>query len=282
MAYELVFTYTGKNNADQEKSYKKIVGTPDEEVPLEKVVSVIARQLARRDIFVRDVTVYEYTKKKVKFREVKNGLVLKDRKFLFDEMADGFAGSSADPGDYLPAPAAPVHPHEALLRRPQAIARQAPTPGLPDGPPPGTPLHPLRMEIFDPSPVQLSRLPRQYKFTPGRRYPIYREFSTGLTKETRMTQYVVKDDLGLEVTLTADHFTAAGGGLSNGFAEDPLEQAYKARLSHSGQFLEDQGQVVGKASMPAMIPAGIPVDDGSVPAELMRMPDVSAIRKQGV
>lgn len=253
MAFELVFHYTGKNDTGTEKTFKKIVGTPDEDVSLEKVVAVIARQLARRDIFVKDVTVYEYTKKKVRFKEVKNGLVLKDRKFLFDEMADGFsAGSEA--AQECPVPA--IHPHERVRSATPQV--QAPAQVRPSG-------RVLRMEIYDPP--RPGARPPQGQFTPGQKYPILSEQSSGGLVQT--IKYVVRDDRGIEVTAPAEFFTAAGVGLGI-FEDDPMERQIKKSLSHTGQFLEDRPTPVSDAYSDVL------------PDSLMRVPDLSALRAKGL
>lgn len=88
MGYEVVYYYKEKLDgefSEEVKNFKKRVGDPYEDLPLEKLAAVISSQLARRDIYVKDVEIYEITKKKIKFKETKNGIILKNRKYLFDE-----------------------------------------------------------------------------------------------------------------------------------------------------------------------------------------------------
>jgi hypothetical protein len=88
MGYEVIYYYKEKLDGEfsgEVKNFKKRVGDPYEDFPLEKLAAVISSQLARRDIYVKDVEIYEITKKKIKFKETKNGIILKNRKYSFDE-----------------------------------------------------------------------------------------------------------------------------------------------------------------------------------------------------
>jgi hypothetical protein len=88
MGYEVTYYYKEKINgefSEETKNFKKRIGDPYEDFPLEKLASIISSQLARRDIYVKDVEIYEITKKKINFKETKNGIVLKNKKYSFDE-----------------------------------------------------------------------------------------------------------------------------------------------------------------------------------------------------
>jgi hypothetical protein len=240
MAYEIQFTYTAKGDGP-DKTFKKVVGTPDEDTPLEAVVRVITRQLARRDILVKGVAVYEFTKKKVRFKEIKNGVLLKDRKFLFDEEEDG-GWATAPAGDEPPV----RHPHELVsIPRPVAPTRT-----------------PMRMVVYDPDPIQKAKVPASYQLVPGRKYPVLREETIG-SKLSPMTMYVVKDDRGVEVNLSADYFTAPGAGLLGGFDTDPVDGPAPTLL-FAGKYQEDRAIPVGEAA--------------GRPADLMAVPDLSKLR----
>jgi hypothetical protein len=78
-------------NKDETKTLKKKVGDPFEEIHLEKLASTIMGQLARRDIFVVGVEVFELAKKKISFRETDNGVVIKNKKFSFDKTTGDFS-----------------------------------------------------------------------------------------------------------------------------------------------------------------------------------------------
>jgi hypothetical protein len=59
------------------------VGKVHQEIPLSKLATVIMSQLARRDIWIIDVDIFEYTKKKISFKEPMDGkgLILKGKRF---------------------------------------------------------------------------------------------------------------------------------------------------------------------------------------------------------
>jgi hypothetical protein len=90
MVYQVIFKYHPKNedgqyNKEEIKELKKKVGEPFDDTPLEKLASVVMGQLARRDILVIDVILHELKKQNISFKETKNGIVLKNKKFIFGE-----------------------------------------------------------------------------------------------------------------------------------------------------------------------------------------------------
>lgn len=99
MGYEIIYSYqdkTEKGFSEEIKTFKKRVGDPYEEFPLDKLSGVICCQLARRDIYVKDVEIYEITKKKINFKETKNGIILKNKKYLFNENFEPVFSSDLD------------------------------------------------------------------------------------------------------------------------------------------------------------------------------------------
>jgi len=94
MGYEVCYKYhekvDGEYKKDDLKSFKRKIGDPFDDTPLEKVSAAIIAQFARRDIWIVDVEVFELTKKKVAFKETKGGIVLKNKKFLFDSIQGSF------------------------------------------------------------------------------------------------------------------------------------------------------------------------------------------------
>ena len=91
MGYEVVYFFhprdeEGNYQKNETKELKKKVGDAFEDVPLEKLASVVMSQLARRDIWVFDVKIQELVKKEISFKETKGGIVIKNKKFLeFDD-----------------------------------------------------------------------------------------------------------------------------------------------------------------------------------------------------
>jgi hypothetical protein len=276
MGYQVVFHYHKRKDAgyDMENKNKlqKKVGKDDEDTPLEQVVMLIKSQLARRDILVTDVDVFEFVKKRVKFKEVKGGFVIKDKKFLMDQI-QGVPVSDEDDTGGPPQPY--LHPHERMqmpqfqnvplqqLAQPLNVRPQVNEAGVP------MPMHPQRFEVFDPDPLQQAKLGNKYRLTPGKKYGIYREWADAM----KVTQYLIKDDRNMEVTISAEFFVAAGKGLIGGnFDADPVERQINRGLSFQGQFLEDRGIPVVQSHQPML------VGDDEVPPELMQMPDISQLR----
>ncbi|MFX7870853.1 hypothetical protein ABTK02_23060, partial [Acinetobacter baumannii] len=72
---------------------------------------LVKSQLARRDILVTEVDVYEFVKKKVKFKEVKGGFIIKDKKFMMDQ-SHGVPVASEDDESAAPPQFAGLQPHE--------------------------------------------------------------------------------------------------------------------------------------------------------------------------
>ena len=96
MGYEIICYYKKRKKPDdsssveeessgEELSFKKRIGDPYEETPTEKLAAAILMQLARRDIWVDDVEIYEISKKKISFKETKSGIVIKNKKFIFND-----------------------------------------------------------------------------------------------------------------------------------------------------------------------------------------------------
>lgn len=294
MAYQLIFSSHKRSKEtsgyDMENVTKltKRVGKEDEDTPLEDVVQVIKSQLARRDVLVTGVEVFELVKKKVKFKEIKGGFIIKDKKFLMDQIQGVPVATDDDDVAVpsLPPQLAGLQPHEILLRTnpaalglgPQQVAQASQQP-VPAARPPmipqqletgvPMPLHPQRFEIFDPDPRQQAILNGRYKLTPGQKYPIFREWRD----VGNVTHYLIKDDRGMEIQLSAEYFVAPGRGLIGGnFEADPMERKLNQGLAFQGKFLEDRGGSMGGPSL------DYPMDGEEIPEALMRMPDITHLR----
>lgn len=258
----------------------KKVGKDDEDTPLEQVVMLVKSQLARRDILVTEVDVYEFVKKKVKFKEVKGGFIIKDKKFMMDQI-HGVPVASED--DEQPQGYAGLQPHEIAARQnfmpnfQNATTQQLAVPlnarpqvnesGIP------TPMHTQRFETFDPDPMQMAKMGNKYKLTPGKKYGIYREWAEGMPPMT-FTKYLIKDDRGMEISIAADYFVAGGKGLIGGsFDSDPVERQINRGLSFQGQYLEDRGVPVNNNHQPMLMG-----DGENIPADLLKMPDITHLR----
>ena len=77
----------GEYNKDELKTKTTKVGGPLEDVPIEVLAGKVIAQLARRNILVVDVEIHEITKKKISFKETADGILIKNKKFRFDDGA---------------------------------------------------------------------------------------------------------------------------------------------------------------------------------------------------
>jgi len=233
VGFECVYHYheriDGEYNKEETKTFKKKVGDPLDDVQLEKLAGAIMAQLARRDIWIINVDVYEISKKQVSFKEAKGGIVLKNKKFLFDggaetcivaveENQSSIASCSnqytvseyhskpaADSEQTLSAASTAIQPHNMV--RPQV--RRA-----------------IDIMVYSPEPQQLFEAQKKgLKFTVDKKYEIYekRPNPKGLGEI-----FVIQDDIGREQTIPDTYFVPANinlfGDRELGFSENPKER----------------------------------------------------------
>jgi hypothetical protein len=208
MGYELVFHY--KEAGEQPGSYKEEVknksykiGKVTEDVSLDVVAAKIMAQLARRNILIIDVEIYEYAKKKLSYRETTDGIVLKNKKFSFDSrsvvLTEEFEEDAQPQPDFkpIPSPSKELADKSCPLAKTNLVKRA------------------IRQEIYDPDPIGKQKVSQKgLKFTVGKRYSIYSEESMGST-----LVYDTTDDSGRNVKVSSEYFVAIGAGLIE--AEQP-------------------------------------------------------------
>lgn len=201
MGYEIVFHY--KNATEQPGVYEDEIKTKNckvgkvtEDVELNIIAGKIMSQLARRNILIVDVDIYEYAKKKLGYRETADGIVIRNKKFSFDSgcvvVTDEF--DSDDDFKPVPSPSKELADNSCRVKRIQSpnLARRA-----------------IRHEMYDPDPIGQQKVEqRGLRFTLGKKYPIYSEESAGST-----LIYVTVDDSGKDVKVSAEYFVAVGAGL---------------------------------------------------------------------
>lgn len=207
MGYEIVYRY--KDSGDSPGSYSEEVkekrvkiGKPTNDIGLEVLAPKIMAQLARRNILIIDVEIYEYAKKKISYRETKGGIVIKNKKFSFDsgvvvetdeeEEYDESSDSDSE-FEFKPIPS----PSKSLAENSCPLGSK------------GTQRRPIRYEIFDPEPLAESRAAQKgLKFTKGKKYPVHSESSMGTG-----VVYKTFDDTGREVQVGSEYFVVIGAGL---------------------------------------------------------------------
>lgn len=185
MGYEVTYKYhemiDGEYNKNELKLKTVKIGSPYEDTQAELLAGKIIAQLARRNILVVDVEIYEFTKKKLTFKQTDDGILIKNRKYSFD---DG-ALLSTESEEYIEK----QDPVEQLK-----VVKQDPIKTI------------MRYEIFEPDFDELYQATKQkgYRFTIGQKYPIFSEKRSGNSQAGML--YTTKDDTGTEVVLSERHF----------------------------------------------------------------------------
>lgn len=203
MGYEVIFSYkesAGRPGEYAEEVKKKTcrIGKATDDVPLESLAGKIMSQLARRNVLIVEVEIFEYAKKKVGYRESSDGIVLKNKKFSFASGSvvetDGFEEEVAEEEFRpMPSPSRELADRSCPVARNKSPSRRA-----------------IRHEIYEPEPLSDFKAKQKgLKFTMGRRYPIYSENSMGTT-----ILYKTTDDAGRDVEVSSEYFMAVGSGLS--------------------------------------------------------------------
>lgn len=304
MGYEVKYIYHPKSeegrgydtDATQEKTVK--VGKPFDDTPLEKCAAAIMAQLARRDIWVVDVEVYELVKKQVSFKESKDGkgIVLKNKRFSLNATAemvqelDTFVATDPEPAppqahEAIPTPA-PVatppgaHPHERIQ-----IPTDRPNNNNPEELYSNTGATSVRRSV-DPRSIDRSKKLYHVYFEPG---PMYiqqaRALKLKLSEDTRypvhavipsptgkidQQQIAITDDSGNIVITDERFFTTAGAGLMGDaeldFSGSNKPGTKRARLSFENE-MQSSPQIPDDVK-------DIPVDTGEIPPELLDIPDI--------
>ena len=170
MAFEIVFHYYPYSESEKEydksnaSKYDKKIGDIFEDVSLERLASSILTQLARRDIFVFDVEIHELVKKKVSFKQTKNSILIKNKKFslandtiVVQEINDNLLENKTSEKEILTVP----------VKEKQTISVPANKVSL-------SSLKVLKTMIFSPSDLKYLK-GKPWRFTPNKKYNIYKE-----------------------------------------------------------------------------------------------------------
>jgi hypothetical protein len=234
MGYEIVFSFHERNetgngyNTEVTKTLKKVVGKATEDTPLEHLAKIVFGQLARRDIWVVDAEICEYTKKKISFKETKDGILLKHKKFGFDFTCgsveaiedNGFVDEQVYEEETVPVLSKPKPAVKPIVKE-----------------------KPLRFEIYDPHPDMAALAKKKgLMFTIGKKYPIFSESFSGSNVALGMS-YLTEDDLGNRRTLNDKHFTPIVN-LLEGFNEEFTPATTRAS--------QNQATAVSTTNMPVI------------------------------
>jgi hypothetical protein len=220
VGFELIYSYhdrleDGGYDKENTKTMKKKVGKAEDEIPYDKLAGTIMAQLARRDVWVVDVEVYEFTKKKLTFRETKGGLVIGAKKYSLDQCG----GLGVQEVAEAPAPVQQQHVASTTLTPFKPSFHQASNlPALSEEMLQNGNVNvadlallkkkPIRYEVFQPDPA--FGLPtRGLDFTVGDKYPIYSERVAGNDNRLGMN-YTTVDNQGRKQVLNDKYFVPAG------------------------------------------------------------------------
>lgn len=186
------------------------IGKFDEEIPLENLAGKIMAQLARRNILIVDIEIFEYTKKKISYKETETGILIKNKKFSFDSGAIVESDSSEDEElsrvledkellEKIKSHIAPSKVGNSCSKNSCSIKTEPSSKRI------------LRQEIYDPELTSKHKVEQKgYRFTVGKKYPIFLEKSL----IGGIINYLTKDDSGREVEVPADCFVVPPVGLS--------------------------------------------------------------------
>lgn len=198
---------------EKEKSFK--VGEKEEEITHEELAITIIKQLSRRDILVKEVEAVEFIKKILKVKESKNGIIIGNKKYTFDDVKDLNS----------------IHTEEINSNATQNVPSQA---NIPQNPIQQPVMNVIREEYFEPEPAyqQHSMQFKQMGLTIGKKYKIIKEIGMPtLSGGIDVLKYKIINDNGGKIDVPVQHFTAVpmGGHLDqsntseNYVSEIPLQ-----------------------------------------------------------
>lgn len=213
MGFEVTYKYhektDGEYNREETKVFKKKVGDPFDDVSLEKLAAAIMAQLARRDVWILDVEVFELSKKVVNFKEAKGGIILKNKKFLFDGGGEDASNIIVQDMVQSNQPVHSVVQSQSLTPNQTAISTPVPVPspqqtvtiqGAGASHEQIRPRRPIDVVIFAPEPQQMVEI-KNYKLTIDKKYNVYEK------KEVPLGQiFSIQDDSGKDILVSDRYF----------------------------------------------------------------------------
>jgi len=223
MGFEVKYYYhVSKGVGEYDKENKQEgsikVGSPYEDVCLDVLAGKILALMARRNILVVGVEIYEMVKKAVNFRETEDGIVVKNKKFKFDDGAS-IVGELVE--ESKPA----VKTESTSVARTEQL--NVPIAKSPSG------KIPIRYEFFNPDDwdskrnssdlwlIAMRQIPN-LKLTMGKKYPIFAEKTMNAGDRAGMF-YTTVDDNGRNVTLFSGLFSLVGQNRLEGNLDRPSD-----------------------------------------------------------
>jgi hypothetical protein len=222
MGYELIYSFCekkedGSYDMSNLKEMKKKFGKPFDESSLNDLAVAIIKQFSRRDILINGVKIFELVKKEISFKETKNGIVLKNRKFIFGETStEGMQVQDEIEQPQLNGNG--VMPHNNIM--PQVVSQQNIQQSTPQM------KRPIKWVSFDGEGItqdqEGNRVPIGFivkklglQLSPNKKYPVFQEMDDPRDKRVdkfgqpaldRKRVYQIWDDRKREVTVSQDYF----------------------------------------------------------------------------
>lgn len=233
MGFEVTYHFhervDGGYNKDETKTFKKKVGVPFDDTTLEKLAAAVMAQLARRDVWIVDVEIFELSKKPVSFKEAKGGIILKNKKFLFD--GGGEDASTITVQDMMAPAPIPQYTAQEYVPPPQQLQNnvnfQGATQVYKNVQPheQGMPRRPIDFVVFSPELPQMPEVKQKnLRFTPDKKYGVFEKRpAPGGMGEI----FVMLDDTGREQLVSDKYFVPGNIQLfagELGFTEGPTER----------------------------------------------------------
>jgi hypothetical protein len=158
------------------------VGEAFDEVPLDILAGKVMALLARRAIFVTEIEIFELARKAVSYKESDDGILIKNKKFRFD---DGVVQQGTELPEVVQEVAQPVEQAQ-VAPKPRRAKEKI-----------------LRFETYSPEIPELLQEDRKrgFAFTKGKNYPIYTEQVNG-----PLVIYTTDDDNGRRVGISDKSF----------------------------------------------------------------------------
>lgn len=192
MGYEITYSYHNRLDEggyeNDTKTMKKKLGDPFEDVILEKLAGTIMSQLARRDIWITDVEIYELRKHKISYKETKGGIVVKNHKFVLDNNAKILMEKIVEEKP-VEKPLVPIPSNNGII-------------------PPVKSLRPIKWVMLDGDINNLHKIKGSgLQFSVNKRYPVFSEIPH--PRDFAVTIYNMHDDHNREVSVKNEYFLPA-------------------------------------------------------------------------
>jgi hypothetical protein len=218
MSYEITYRFhsrleegTGYKEEIEEKSVK--IGKPFDDISLEQCAAAIMSQLARRDIWVVEVEVHEFVKKKISFKESKDGsgIILKNKKFSLNQTAQLLTSEIISSEEVNSEKIKSNESITSVMKNLYVNPSQSSVRHIIDK----RSINKSKIlyyVYYEPYIWENEAKVLKLKFTEGKKYPVHQVIPS-VTGKLDAQQIAITDDTGNVLILDEKFFTSAGKGL---------------------------------------------------------------------